>query len=257
MKNVTTKENNGAKQDIKHTLKTNLVNRCCLMKHVKDGWDYDHSVWCFLSWRREGVDGRMNGTGVWNGSVRWRKLYKDGCRIWIWDDKVKEDAASDIGIMDVERHRKLKERNFRRRDAFSQPSIRFRAVGSYHCCCWFQQIQDWILVGMFLVQSFGVMVWITGQEVQAEVTFIWSTVGGWIVVMYQFLTSSICIMYTLVFIAFECLSLHSIDFHCIWTVVQFIAWWFRLALLHLRCSGYVRLFWVHWMWSDVTFDDCE
>ena len=85
---------------------------------------------------------------------------------------MEEDAASDIGIMDVERHRKLKERNFRRRDAFSQPSIRFRAVGSYHCCCWFQQIQDWILVGMFLVQSFGVMVWITGQEVQAEVTFI-------------------------------------------------------------------------------------
>ena len=79
---------------------------------------------------------------------------------------MKEDAASDIGIMDVERHRKLKERNFRRRDAFSQHSIRFRAVGSYHCCCWFQQIQDWILVGMFLVQSFGVMVWITGQEVR-------------------------------------------------------------------------------------------
>ena len=79
MKNVTTKENNGAKQDIKHTL---LGNRCS-MKHVKDGWDYDHSVWCFLSWRREEVDERMNGTGVWNGSVRWRKLYEDGCRIGI------------------------------------------------------------------------------------------------------------------------------------------------------------------------------
>ena len=53
-------KNNGAKQDIKHTLRTNLVIRCCLiMKHVKDGWDYDHSVWCFLSWRREGVDEGM------------------------------------------------------------------------------------------------------------------------------------------------------------------------------------------------------